>query len=84
MAGNRNNGHFTSRAYHNIVEKYYNRTRLKHTRLQTKNRLQNLRRLYTSWRSLNTSSGLGQANGIVVADDDWWDENTQVLAFMCL
>jgi hypothetical protein len=83
-AGNRNNRHFTSTAYKSIAEKYYNRTRLKHSRVQLKNRLQGLRRLYTFWRWMNAHIGLGQANGTMVADDSWWEEHTKVFRLMWL
>ncbi|KAL6853637.1 hypothetical protein ACP4OV_019666 [Aristida adscensionis] len=76
-AGNRNNGYLTRTGYKNIAQKFEQRTGLRHSRLQFKNRWDALKRLYVFWKSMNKQTGLGRANGTVMADDDWWKTHTE-------
>ncbi|WVZ69576.1 hypothetical protein U9M48_018344, partial [Paspalum notatum var. saurae] len=72
-AGNKNNGFLTSRAYKNIVEQYWLRTGLRHSRQQLKNRWQQLKRLYGFWLSVNKKTG----NGSIFEDDNFWETHTK-------
>uniref|UniRef100_A0A0A9GCT8 Myb/SANT-like domain-containing protein n=1 Tax=Arundo donax TaxID=35708 RepID=A0A0A9GCT8_ARUDO len=76
-AGNRNNGFMTSRAYKNIGEKFFEITGLCHSRLQFKNRWEALKWMSSFWLWLNKQTGLGRANGTVVASEDFWMKHTK-------
>ncbi|CAN6362276.1 unnamed protein product [Urochloa humidicola] len=76
-AGNSSKGHLTNRAYTNIAAKFEERTGLRHSKLQLKNRWDALRRMYSFWLSINKETGLGRRRGTVQADDDWWEKNTK-------
>ena len=78
-AGNTSNGFLTSRAYKNMAEKYLITTGLRHTRVQLKNRWDQLKKLYSFWLWLNKHTGLGRANGTVVASNEFWKKHTNVL-----
>ena len=78
-AGNRNNGLMTPRAYKNMAEKYYLSIGLKHSKTQLKNRWDQLKGLFNFWLWLNKQTGLGRANGTVVATDKFWKDHTRVL-----
>uniref|UniRef100_A0A0A9TM27 Uncharacterized protein n=1 Tax=Arundo donax TaxID=35708 RepID=A0A0A9TM27_ARUDO len=67
----------TARGYKNIAEKFYQSTGLRHSKTQLKNRWDQLKGLYSFWLWLNKQTGLGQANGTVVADDDFWRRHTK-------
>jgi hypothetical protein len=71
-ASNRVNGFMTTRGYHVITERYYLRTGLRHSKTQLKNRWDQLKGLYSFWLWLNKQTGLGRANGTVVADEAFW------------
>ncbi|TVU14699.1 hypothetical protein EJB05_38184, partial [Eragrostis curvula] len=76
-AGNRNNGYLTGTGYKNLAQKFEDRTGLRHSRQQFKNRWEALRRQYAFWLWLNKQSGLGRSKGTVVADDEWWKKQTK-------
>nr|XP_034570765.1 uncharacterized protein LOC117835523 [Setaria viridis] len=76
-AGNSNKGHLTNRAYNNIAAKFEERTGLRHSKQQFKNRWDALRRMYAFWLYANKPSGLGWGRGTVVADDAWWKKHTK-------
>nr|XP_034586545.1 L10-interacting MYB domain-containing protein-like [Setaria viridis] len=76
-AGNSNKGHLTNRAYNNIAAKFEERTGLRHSKQQFKNRWDALRRMYAFWLYANKQSGLGWGRGTVVADDAWWKKHTK-------
>ncbi|KAL6596285.1 hypothetical protein ACP70R_047649 [Stipagrostis hirtigluma subsp. patula] len=76
-AGNKNGRYLTARGYENIATKFEEVTGLHHSKRQFKNRWEALQRLYNFWLGLNKATGLGRGRGTVVADDEWWRENTQ-------
>ena len=82
-AGNSNNGTMTIRGYKSIAEKYFSCTNLRHSVKQLRNRWGQLKGLYQFWMWLNKHTGLGRANGTVVADDKFWKDHTKVYLPMC-
>lgn len=75
----------TNRAYKNIAEAFYVRTGLHHTRIQFKNRWDQLKGLYAFWMYCNKHTGLGKAsNGAILADEEFWEESTKVLCLFCI
>ena len=70
----------TSRGYNNIAEKYKIATRLYHSRLQLKNKLDLLKGLYGFWLQLNGNTGLGwdYALKTVTAPEEYWNRVTKV------
>lgn len=79
-AGNRNNGTMTNRGYENIAGPFYERTGLRHSVKQLRNRWDQLKSLYTFWTYCNKQSGLGKnAAGGIIASDAFWDLHCKVL-----
>ena len=71
----------TNQGYKNIGIKYLQRTGLRYSKTQLKNKWDLLKGLYSFWRSLNTDTGLGwnPAKGTVDATDEQWQTMTRVL-----
>lgn len=69
-----------NRGYKNIAVKYMQRTGLRHSRTQFKNRWDLLKGLYSFWLSLLKDTGLGwdDTKGTVDATDDYWKKVTKV------
>ncbi|CAN6303590.1 unnamed protein product [Urochloa humidicola] len=77
-AGNRPNGQFTRNGWKNMMTKYEEKTRLKHTKEQLKNKLDNMKKEYTWFMELkNSATGLGwnEAKQTVDCSKEWWDEH---------
>ena len=85
MAGNWSNGFMTGRGYKNIAAKFELIRGLRHSKTQLKNRWESLKRLYSFWLWLNKQTGLGRANGTVVASEAFWKQHTKVyyMVLMC-
>lgn len=60
-AGNRSNGFMTGRGYKNIAKKFQQLRGLRHSRVQLKNRWEELKKLYSFWLWLNKQTGLGRS-----------------------
>ena len=68
--------------WRDIIERYYAATGLVHDNEQFGNRIRQLRNMWTFIQKLWKGTGLGRRpDGSVIASDDWWKENTQVLPF---
>ncbi len=85
-AGNRPNGIMTNQGYKNICTKYFQRTGLRHSKTQVKNKWDLLKGLYSFWLSLNKDTGLGwnPAKRTVDASDEHWKCMTKVIKTSCL
>jgi hypothetical protein len=70
----------TNRGYQNIAVKYLQRTGLRYSRTQLKNRWDLLKGLYSFWLDLLKDIGLGwdETKGTVYASDDYWKKVTKV------
>ncbi|TVU07141.1 hypothetical protein EJB05_47183, partial [Eragrostis curvula] len=76
--GNRPLGQYTRTAWKNVVAKYHEKTGLKQTKKQLRNKLDNLKKEYTLFMELkNSATGLGwnEAKQTVDCSDEWWDEH---------
>ena len=85
-AGNRSLGLFTRTAWKNLVTKYEEKTRLKQTKKQLKNKLDNMKKEYTWFMELkNSATGLGwnEAKQTVDCSNEWWDEHLAVRTVYC-
>jgi hypothetical protein len=68
--------------WRDIIERYYAATGLVHDNEQFGNRIRQLKNMWTFIQKLQKGTGLGhRPDGSVIAADDWWKENTQVLLF---
>ncbi|TVU21317.1 hypothetical protein EJB05_30945, partial [Eragrostis curvula] len=77
-AGNRPLGQWTKTGWKNLVVKYHERTGLKQTKKQLKNKLDSMRKEYTWFMELkNCATGLGwnDAKQTVDCSKKWWDEH---------
>nr|CAB3461460.1 unnamed protein product [Digitaria exilis] len=75
-AGNRNNGTMTNRGYENIADPFYERTSLRHSVKQLRNRWDQLKSLYTFWTYCNKQSELVKnGTGGIIASDAFWDQH---------
>lgn len=79
-AGNRPNGTMNNRGYASMAVKYFQKTGLRHSRIQLKNRWDGLKGLWNFWLRINKDTGLGydEARQTVVASDEWWRNNIKV------
>jgi len=85
-AGNRPLGLFTRTAWKNLVTKYEEKTGLKQTKKQLKNKLDNMKKEYTWFMELkNSATGLGwnEAKQTVDCSNEWWDEHLAVRTVYC-
>ncbi|TVU25213.1 hypothetical protein EJB05_27702, partial [Eragrostis curvula] len=76
--GNRPLGQYTRTAWKNVVAKYHEKTGLKQTKKQLRNKLDNLKKEYTLFMELkNSATGLGwnEAKQTVDCSDECWDEH---------
>uniref|UniRef100_A0A0A9HHB6 Myb/SANT-like domain-containing protein n=1 Tax=Arundo donax TaxID=35708 RepID=A0A0A9HHB6_ARUDO len=66
-----------NRGYANIAQKFLMRTRLHHSKLQLKNRWDNLKGFYGFWQRClkDTSLGWDNAKEMVRASENWWKAN---------
>lgn len=80
-AGNRPIGIMTTRGYQNIAVKYLQKTGLRHSKMQLKNRWDILKALYSFWLGLLKDTGLGwdSTQGTVSASDKYWKQVTKVI-----
>ncbi|KAE8801215.1 hypothetical protein D1007_23107 [Hordeum vulgare] len=77
-AGNRSNGFMTARGYKNIAIKFEQNRGLRHSRIQFKNRWEELKCFYSFWLWLNKQTGLGRSpSGGIVASDEFWKKHTK-------
>lgn len=78
-AGNRPIGIMTTRGYQNIAVKYLQKTGLRHSKMQLKNRWDILKALYSFWLGLLKDTGLGwdSTQGTVSASDKYWKQVTK-------
>lgn len=65
---------WTSQGYKNIMEKYYQKTKLWHLGREVKNKIQNLKGVYNDWVWLQQQTGCGRGeHGEVTATTAWWE-----------
>ncbi|CAN6273477.1 unnamed protein product, partial [Urochloa humidicola] len=91
QAGNRPLGTLNARGYRNLREKFFAQTGKDYIKSQLKNRWDNLKALYSFWKSLWTDTGLGRDPQLKVpsGSDDWWETKTkghlkrEKMAFRC-
>jgi hypothetical protein len=80
-AGNRPTGIFTRNGWKNLSTKYEEKSGLKQTKKQLKNKLDNMKKEYTCFMELkNFATGLGwnEEKQIVDCSKEWWDEHLVV------
>jgi hypothetical protein len=80
-ANNRSQHCLNSLGYAKLMKTFIGRMKRPYTRDQHKNKLDNLKRTYTQWKTLNIkASGLGRdpITGSIEASDDWWEEQNKV------
>jgi hypothetical protein len=83
-------GNYTGRvwqpqAYKNIREKYWQRAKLWHPGREIRNKMTNLKTLYTDWVWLQQQTGCGRdPHGEVTATPAWWEREIKVLLLMLL
>ena len=85
-AGNRPLGLFTRTAWKNLVTKYEEKTGLKQTKKQLKNKLDNMKKEYTWFMELKNSAtdlGWNEAKQTVDCSNEWWDEHLAVRTVYC-
>ncbi|KAL6847798.1 hypothetical protein ACP4OV_021926 [Aristida adscensionis] len=77
--GNYTDNAMSSRGYKQIIEKFHEKTGLRHNRVQIKNQIGKLKREYEAWKWLNTLSGIGHGphGEVYVADDAWWQDRVK-------
>ena len=69
----------TARGYKNIAIKFEQNRGLRHSRLQFKNRWEELKRFYTFWLWLKKQTGLGRSpHGGIVESDEFCKKHTKV------
>lgn len=81
--GNRPLGNFTRNGWKNLISKYEKKTGLKQTKIQLKNKLDNMKKEYTWFMELkNAATGLGwnETKKLVECSKEWWDEHLAVRA----
>ncbi|XP_062203419.1 L10-interacting MYB domain-containing protein-like [Phragmites australis] len=78
-AGNRPLGGLNARGYQSLGQKFLAQTGRNYTQKQLKNRWDNLKILYTFWKSLLNKTGLGwnAELGTVSASLEFWEETTK-------
>ena len=70
---------WTSQGYKNIMEKYYQKTKLWHLGREVKNKIQNLKGVYNDWVWLQQQTGCGRGeHGEVTATTAWWEREIKV------
>jgi hypothetical protein len=80
-AGNRTNGQYTTVGWKNLRSKYEEKSGLKQTKIQLKNKLDNMKKEYNWFMDLkNSATGLGwnEKKQTVDASKEWWDEHLSV------
>jgi hypothetical protein len=80
-AGNGPTGIFTRNGWKNLSTKYEEKSGLKQTKKQLKNKLDNMKKEYTCFMELkNFATGLGwnEEKQIVDCSKEWWDEHLVV------
>ena len=80
-AGNRPLGLFTSTGWKNLVSKFEERTGGKRTKIQLKNKLDNIKKehgWFMEFKNYATRLGWGAAKGTVDCPQEWWTEHLAV------
>jgi len=79
--GNCIKGNMSKRGYREIILRYNAATNLVHHQKQIANRIRQLKGLWQFKRRLQNDNVLGcREDGTVDATDQWWNDNTNVLA----
>jgi hypothetical protein len=66
-------------------EKYWQRAKLWHPGREFRNKMTNLKGLYTDWVWLQQQTGCGRgSNGEVIASADWWEKEIKVILLTLL
>lgn len=84
-AENRPLGIFTRTGWKNLISKYEERTTLKQSKKQLKNKLDNMKKEYTWFMEFkNCASGLGwnEAKQTVECSKEWWAEHLAVRSIL--
>ena len=64
-----------------VIGRYYAATNLVHDRVQIANRIRQLKGYWQFIQRLRNDTGLcHRANGTIDATDQWWEDNTKVIA----
>jgi hypothetical protein len=70
--------------WENIGKDFLRMTGQNYSKKQLKNRYTQIKSLATFWKEHLPSTGLGRApNGVILASDSWWNENTKVMIASC-
>jgi len=77
---NRDGGFLSKKGYANLESKFFEKLGEKLTRIQFKNKWDQLKKEYTWWMELLNATGLGwdPQTKTMDADDDWWDTHLKV------
>ena len=77
---NRDGGFLSKKGYANLEMNFFEKVGEKLTRIQFKNKWDQLKKEYTWWMELLNATGLGwdPQTKTMDADDDWWDTHLKV------
>jgi hypothetical protein len=72
--GNRPNTHLNSLGYTEVSERFFQRTGIELTKTRIKNKWDNLKTDWTTWKKLlrQTGTGWDKEKGVIVMDNEWW------------
>lgn len=78
--GNCPGGTMSNRGYKNIQRHFYERTNLNLKIRALKNRMTQVKTLYTFYKETLNETGLGaNAQGGIIASEDWWKKKLKVI-----
>ena len=79
--GNYVHGVMNKSGMREVIGRYYFATNLVHDRTQIGNRIRQLKGYWQFIQRLHNDTGLGRrADGTIDATDQWWEDNTTVIA----
>jgi hypothetical protein len=69
------NTHLNSVGYDKVIAEFFNLTRIRLSKRQTKNKWDKLKPEFLAWKKLmrkQTGPGWDRARGVIDMDDEWW------------